>query len=191
MQNLITKVVTSNEGRNEVMKYLYTDGEINKIIRSVLLRYNCPESKIEDIKSEAIISFIKACFRPKFQIKSSTKAYLATICKNIWLSEVTKRSKEKSISDFSFMKESTEHYEEVLVRAEASALFEKLFENLDDKCRKVLTLWSVRKKMKQIAEEMNYKSEMMARKKKHDCLKRLYHFANSRPEIVEELRSLL
>ena len=45
--------------------------------------------------------------------------------------------------------------------------------------------------MKAVAEKMNYKSEGMARKKKHQCLRRLYAIVDEHPHIREELRAML
>ena len=81
--------------------------------------------------------------------------------------------------------------EDTLIAQEKKRLLEDVLNQLDDTCKKVLTLWSINKKMKAIAQDLHYKSEGMARKKKHQCLKRLYAIIDAHPHIKQELSSML
>jgi len=45
--------------------------------------------------------------------------------------------------------------------------------------------------MQEIALALNYKSAGMARKKKHQCMQRLYSIVAKNPDITNELRALL
>lgn len=189
-KDLIDKVRASISGRDEVIKALYTDTSLRKAVVGTLIKLGCDEAKAKDHFTDAIISFIKACYRPNLEIKSSLTNYIIGTAKNIWLKGVTKTKKERPTQDI-LLKDNIAPIEDTLISQEKRLLLKDVLNQLDDTCKKVLTLWSINKKMKAIAQDLQYKSEGMARKKKHQCLQRLYAIVDAHPHIKQELSSML
>lgn len=188
-QDIIDRVRRSIVERDEVIRNLYTDPKIRKAVIGTLVKLGCTEKDAKDHLTDAIVSFIKACYKPNFKISSNLTNYLIGTAKNIWLKGVTKQQKERTIKNM-HQDESIESIEDTLISNEKRALLRKVVDQLDSTCKKVLTLWSINKKMAAIAKELSYKSEGMARKKKHQCLQRLYAIIDNHPHIRQELSAL-
>ena len=188
--DIVQQVKSGITERNKVIKELYISPDIDKAVIGTLIKMGCERSLAHDCKTDAIVSFVKACYRPNFEIKSSVTNYLIGAAKNIWLTGVTKYKKEHTTEN---IPDETvdESIEDNLISNEKKQLLRQLLDRLDDTCKKVLTLWSINKRMKEIATSLRYKSEGMARKKKHQCLQRLYAIIAENPQIKNELRSLL
>jgi len=189
-QEIINRVRRSIDDRNAVIKELYKDAAINKAVIGTLVKMGCDEKTAQDCKTDAIIAFIKSCYKPEFQIKSSITNYLIGAAKNIWLKGVTKTKLEDTTEEVTSV-ETDPSIEDSLISHEKKQLLNALINKLDDTCKKVLALWTANHRMKKIAEQMNYKSEGMARKKKHQCMQRLYAIIADNPGIKAELRTML
>lgn len=148
------------------------------------------EDKAKDLLTDAIVNFVKACYKPGFAIKSSLTNYLITIAKNIYLKEVTKKKIEVFTNDVPAHSGVDDSVEIHLIEDEKKSLLKQLLDQLDDTCRQVLMLWAANKRMKEIAQKMSYKSEGMARKKKHQCLQKLYAVVEKYPGIKSQLSVL-
>lgn len=183
------QVRASLESRNRVIKSLYNDDNIKSRVIGTLVKKGCREEMAKDFFSDAILNFIKACYKPEFEVKSVPN-YIVGIAKYLFLNWVTKTSKE-GLMDEAKLAESQESPEIVLIRDERKNTLQKLLAQLDETCSKVLLLWAHKKRMKEIAVEMSYKSEGMARKKKHQCLRKLYQIVNDNPALKDDLRSML
>jgi len=188
--NIIRRVRSSISERDAVIKSLYTDQSIRKAVIGTLVKMGCSEQEAKDRLTDAIVSFVKACYKPEFAIKSSLTNYLIGTAKNIWLKGVTK-SQQRSTTLDNNTADSVPPIEDALISAERRALLRQVLDQLDDTCKKVLTLWSINKKMKAIAQDLQYKSEGMARKKKHQCLQRLYVIVDRHPHIKRELKLMI
>ena len=188
-QRFIEQVRTSIVGRNEVIKTLYADTSLRKAVIGTLVKSGCSESDAKDYFTDSIVSFVKTCYRPDFMISSSLTNYLIGTAKNIWLKAVTKSKRERTTID-NTSELSVPPIEDELIVQERRVLLKLLLDQLDETCRKVLTLWSINNKMKEIANKMTYKSEGMARKKKHQCLRKLYKIVEENEQIKKDLSAI-
>jgi len=143
-----------------------------------------------DFFSDAIVNFIKACHRPNFRIESDQNNYIVGIARNLFLREVTKEKKQRQL-DEAPLAENIVEPSIVILNSDRISPLRKLLNQLDETCRKVLLLWSEKKRMVEIAQIMNYKSEGMARKKKHLCLRKIYQIVDENPSLKEQLRAML
>jgi DNA-directed RNA polymerase specialized sigma subunit len=76
-----------------------------------------------------------------------------------------------------------------LIGFERRQNLEVVLQQIDDKCRQVLTLWAKDMKMQAIAKVLNYSSAEVVRKKKHFCLKKLIELVNLHPELIDTLKN--
>jgi DNA-directed RNA polymerase specialized sigma24 family protein len=191
-QELIDKVRKGLEDRNEVIKLLYSDVMLKRMVIGTLSKRGCTKVKAEDIFVDSIVNFIKACYKHDFKIESSLFNYITGIAKYIWLKEVTNHVHTDTISeDMGDVIETTEQMELYIQSPSKRELLDSLINKLDETCKKLILLWSISKPMKDIAKQMNYKSDGMARKKKHQCLQRLYKIVDEHPQTVKQLRELI
>lgn len=187
---LIDKVRKSVSGRNEVITQLITDPKIRKALFSTLHKKGCSYEDAVTHFTDAVLIFVKSCLKPDFNITSSLQNYLIGISKNLWYKEVTKSKKERLL-DIDQPVTEDETPLSMLMKEELKNPIRKLLDQLDERCRKVMSLWAHNRKMTQIAEDMNYKSEGMARKKKHQCVRKMYAIIEKNPALKERLRDML
>lgn len=77
---------------------------------------------------------------------------------------------------------------QLIMDGERGLLIRKVLDALRTRCREVLLHWASGYKMAEIAALVGYKSDMMARKKKSECLKQLYLYLGDRPHLTRKLR---
>lgn len=190
-QDIVERVRRSLNDRNEVIKELYQNGELKKAVIGTLVKKGCPKSSAEDYFIDSIVNFVKSCYRNDFEIKSSLTNYMIGTAKNIWLKQVTNQQKLRTIKEEIQKTKGEDSYEINLLGQSKRALLAQLTGYLDETCRELLTLWAASHQMQEIALALNYKSAGMARKKKHQCMQRLYSIVAKNPDITNELRALL
>lgn len=189
-RELINKVREGISGRNEVITTLIQDKKLRKTLLGTLIKKGCSIEEAEMLLTDAVLIFIKSCLKPDFEINSNLNNYLIGISKNLWYKQVTKSNKELQLDDKQAVSDNETPFS-LLIREEHKNPLRKLLDQIDAKCRKVLLLWAHKRKMSQIALEMDYKSEGMARKKKHQCVHKLYDIINKNPALKESLREML
>lgn len=171
-QKIIEKVRFDLESRNAVIKELYNSPKLRSSISAYIHTNGGDKTDIDDLLTFGIMNFIKQCYRPLFELHKPEEAYIFTIVKYEWM----RRNKKKIVLvDEESRPELTTGLtvEETIIGEERLAALKKAMESLDEKCRQVLTMWASNIKMREIALRLNYKSDGMARKKKHECLGKL------------------
>ena len=170
--NIIDKVRRDIEGRNEVIKLLYTDRDLAKAVRNYIMSNGGNDQDANDMFTFGIMAFIKQCYKPLFDLTRTVEAYIFSIVKYEWMRQ--HKRKMQVVSEEKIPEGLIIHsFEDEIFERERKEALSKALEHLDDKCEKVLTLWASSLKMREIAIRMEYKSEGMARKKKHECLAKL------------------
>ena len=170
--DIINAVRKDINSRNKVIEKLYGDLSLKNAIGSFILKNGGNEDKVEDVFVFAIMTFIKQCYRPLFTLNKDVNAYLYSIAKYEWM-RLSKKQRTMVSEDQrpELVDEITA--EHLLIDRERHASLSIALNDLDPKCRDVLTMWANNLKMREIALKMAYKSEGMARKKKHECLNKL------------------
>jgi len=171
-KDIVNAVRKDIDSRNKVIEKLYGDQNLRSSINAFILKNGGDETQIEDIFTFSIMTFIKQCYRPQFTLKNDVNAYLYTVAKYEWL-RISKKQRTLVSEDNRPELADEENAEHLLIDKERQSTLKNAMKDLDPKCREVLTMWSNKMKMREIAINMSYKSEGMARKKKHECLKKL------------------
>ncbi|MEE9439511.1 MAG: sigma-70 family RNA polymerase sigma factor, partial [Saprospiraceae bacterium] len=142
------------------------------------------------VLGESLLRFIKTVIKNKnFKLRSSIPTYLAGIAKYVCLETQRKEKKHKN-ADFKYNQqvELSPSPEEIIIDFEKKILIRSLLPKLGKNCKEVLMYWANGYKMKEIAEMMDYKSEGMAKKKKHICFKALLEYVVENPEVKNLLK---
>ena len=190
-QSIVNRVRNSLNDRNEVIKELYNNRDLHKAVVGTLIKKGCSKSSAEDYFIDSIVNFVKSCYKSDFEIRSSLTNYMIGTAKNIWLKQVTNQQKLRTIKEELQQTGGDDTYEINLIGQSKRSLLAQLTRQLDETCREILTLWAASHQMQEIAVALNYKSAGMARKKKHQCMQRLYSIVAKNPDITNELRALL
>ena len=115
-------------------------------------------------------------------------AYLLGIAKFVWFSEMKRRNKilTNEIKEPEVLV-SLDGFELNFISEEKSRALHKIMVTLRGNCKEVLMAWANGLSMKEIAHNLNYQSEGMARKKKSQCMKQLVEFIHSNPDLKSAL----
>ena len=178
MQDYNTNEIVQGILKNDrkVLQYLY------KKLRPQILAYitnnGGSEQDAEDILQDGIIAFFTNVRNGKYEAQSNTQVttYIHQVCKFRWLDQL-KSARRKTTVKMEVVKE--DNYSEDPVyfqeaeRIEKVSKVEKMFAQLGDKCKKLLTLFYYeKKKMTEINEIMNF-SGNTSKNEKYRCMKKL------------------
>jgi RNA polymerase sigma factor (sigma-70 family) len=143
--------------------------------------FYCNTEDIEDAYQRAFNIFYFNVREDKIamlEIKANT--YLFSVGKNIMLKVLSKEPKnETSIENVRERNLGRVDIDYDMDDAYRKEVIVRLLNQIDETCRKVLTLAFYRNfSMESIANELNFKNESVAKKKKHLCLKKLKELAD-------------
>ena len=184
--------IKSGDKIDEAISFIYKN--YYGLLESIVLSNNGSKADAEDTIQEVLVVFIDMVIKDKYRAEASVKSFLYTLTRNLWISEIRKRSStlkrnttyedsreliEKDISDY-------------LVYYESQKLIMTLFEKLGEKCNQILTYFYFNNySMKEILDKVEYGNEQVLRNKKYKCLKSLINMVNSSPAIKENLKTAL
>lgn len=183
MRKIDKELVTRcrNGDYNEVVHYLISNKNLESYIRKLC---NGDRTQYKTVQHDTILSFIRTCMNPAFELRSSPIAYLKVIAKNLVLAEQRKKQivmleLERDVPD------SSDFYQ---INQERKELLAELLEKIAEDCRKILNLWALKFKMSEIAARLDISSIPYAKKKKSVCLKKLIKLVENNPKLKKELR---
>ena len=187
---LIAAIQKGGKACDEALGYLYRT-HVGKVIPFIMAR-NGTEEEAKDIFQDALVSLLMSIRKGSFEGKSSLQTFLFAISKNLWYRRFSRNQLSENYK--------ANHVEETveqttpfvsLMDQDQQKVLEQLLGKLKPKCREVLNLWAQKYSMKEIAAELGYSSEQVARNKKTACLKELKELVRTNPEIralVQEMR---
>jgi len=187
---IISKIRSGKTGRDEVLVSLYQNQVLRTKIENVVAKYGSQQSDQNMIFNSTLIQFVKTVINNRdLTIHSSLYSYMCGIAKYILLNERKKinQTRTENIDDQYDIK--TDHTPESLIIDQSKIdQLHDLLQKLGKNCKAVLMYWANGYSMKEIATMMNYKSDMMAKKKKYKCFKELLNYLEEHPEIKNILR---
>ena len=186
-KELIVRVQTSTYERDRVMEELYRHPKLKANARKFVLSNGGTKDDAETVFCDAIINFIKNCHKRDFEIRTNIENYFFGVTKNLWYKTIRQRKHTKNIDEISEGSD-LDSPEILLIAAERKEHLDQILQKLEEKCRKVLTLWARSMKMEAIAKVMNYSSPEVVRKKKHFCLKKLIGLVHAHPQLMDSLK---
>lgn len=139
--------------------------------------FRIDEETIHDIYQESFWEMCQNIQSQKYKdSKASLKTYLFAIGKNKIYKYLREKNKHEERADSILFSEWMEKEYEQNEWNQIQDIAYQLVHEAKDDCTKVLSLfyWK-KKKLKEIAKEMNYKSEQVAKNKRFSCIRRLTH----------------
>lgn len=135
----------------------------------------------KDIFQDAIMVIYQKLTDPEFKIQYSLHTYLFTICRNIWLKKLRKKSDQTVSLPPNMVLINKDTFEDELSWREKEKLYRIKFKQLGEKCQKVIRLYLGGTSMQDIAIKMGFSSPGYAKKKKYQCKNQLFKLIQNDP----------
>lgn len=180
---------TMNEAIGSMYRSYY------RILENYILNNKGTKDDAADIIQETIVAFIDIVQQDKYRGDSSIQTFLYAITRNLWLSEIKKRSSTENRNRIfekgrdNIERESVQH----LIHNEYSKTIQDLFARLGDKCKQLLMLvYFEDLSMKDILEAMpDYNNEQVLRNKKYKCMKQLEQMISDNETLRTQFKNAL
>lgn len=142
-------------------------------LESILGRMGCSKDDAWEMFQESLIVIMKKAQNPDFQLDSSFYTFLVSVCKFKWYNESKKKYKKNvTIDDIGTLSVKEDVVEEIH-KMERFRLYKDKMKEIGPECQQLLSLFLNKMPLRQIAEEMDLKSENAAKQKKYKCQKKL------------------
>ncbi len=158
----------------QVLKLIYAENFPS--IRQYVLLNRGNEDDAKDIFQDSMILLYRKIKEPEFTLTSSLGTFLYSICRFVWLKELSSRKvhailededkNERLISD-------EKGIIELLERNERLGLYREKFEELSDDCKRVLKMFLNKIPIKDITLAMGYSSDQHTKNRRFRCKKSL------------------
>jgi DNA-directed RNA polymerase specialized sigma24 family protein len=177
---------TSEKYRELICKKICEETSLKEGIADFIKKNSGTETEVEEVFQDSIVRFFDKIMKDKtFTIEKDIKGYIFGIAKNVFIFNRKKANKlniKNEVDEFVFISE-----EDKLSIYTNKEIFKTILSHSTETCKKVLMYWSYSYSMGEIAELMNYQSEMMARKKKHECLKKLIELFKANQKLKNQI----
>jgi RNA polymerase sigma factor (sigma-70 family) len=187
---LLNAIRKGGTERQRAIQRIYSDRQFCAQIIRFVQSNRGNEQDGEDVFHEGIIVLDRNIREDKFRGESSLKGYLYSICKFLWMNQMRKKSKISLTDDTLKMdRAANETIESGYFDEERKMLLTKVLESLGDRCKRILELWKLSYSMEEIAQELGFSSEAMARKNKYKCHKSLVELIKNNPALQTYLKN--
>jgi len=166
-----------------VLKKLYAD-YFPTIKRFVLDNSGC-EQDAQDVFQEGIIITYRKIKNGTFELTSSFKSYIYSVCRFIWIKQLSKKKTDNSnqniYAEYEDIQDvSVDEYEQ----NEQYKLYQTHFKRLSKDCQKIMSLFLKKVSLKEIAEIMGIESVQFVKRKKYKCKEQLIRYIKSDPKYI-------
>jgi RNA polymerase sigma factor (sigma-70 family) len=154
------------------------------LVKNHVLRNSGSQDDVSDVFQEAIIALYKQITEESLDLTTELKGYFFGIARNIWSAQLRKNQRNTELEiDIPDDDDPEESADPLLERVVSRA-----FQKLKPDQQQILTMFSEGSSYEDIAESMNLKNELYARRKKYLCKEALLEIVKEDPEYQEYLR---
>lgn len=180
--NLIRMICGQSTDREKALHYIFVHSGWFKEAMNHLQKKGIPSQDAKDAIQEAFIILDKQVRNGSFERDKPLKQYFLGICAGRVYSN--KRSQKRiNESDEMPVIVHPDTPETETLETERKNIIRRLLNQLDDKCRDLLTHYMLSFSMKEIRELMNITSDVMTRKMAYDCRQKLANLIDNNPTI--------
>ncbi len=167
--------------RNKALSYIYRNQYA--IIAKYIKNNSGNDNDAEDVFQESLTILFEKVMDGSFKKESTLRTFLFAICKNQWSRRLRKASTKNEV--YGIESDEVDDAEEPLgslIANEEVKMIAALLDKLDCACKKVLILYYYEnRRMKEIAELMDFANDKVAKNKKNRCLNKLRTLAQKLP----------
>jgi RNA polymerase sigma factor (sigma-70 family) len=142
-------------------------------IRKLILSKGGSTMDAEDVFQEALLILHRKWTEGKLEFTSNPETYLFSVCRFLWKDEFKKR---KHLPDEELDEELTSDDSDLAdlhQKEKQIGLIEQALLNIGEKCLHLLRgFYFEKKSMKELAEQLDLRNEILARKQKYKCLEK-------------------
>ncbi|MBP6385807.1 MAG: sigma-70 family RNA polymerase sigma factor [Pseudarcicella sp.] len=183
-ESIIDNIKKGGVDRKRAENSLYQ--KYQYFIKDASFKHQISKEDCFSLYSESIISLIENIDTGRFEQRSSIKTYLYRIFFNKCVSQIRKNATNTIKIRENDSPITYKHLDELpddakgivskLIAEDDSLLLTKMLSKLGDKCQELLSQWSVGKTDKEIAGNMGYNNEFVAKTSRIRCLDKLREF---------------
>ena len=141
-------------------------------IKKLIVSKGGTAEEAEDVFQEALIIFYKKAIQPEFELTSSISTYVYSVARFLWKDEMKKKGLKYGSEEVENLKFESE-LEEIAQKEKKFQVVEDVLNSIGEKCLKILQLFYYKGlSMKEIARQVDLKSEKVAKNQKYKCLER-------------------
>ena len=187
---IIHDILNGGKSRLNALSLLYNSDSFKKRIESLVYYFGGSREEVEEILTETIIIFDRNVRNGLFKENSSIQTYIFSIARHYYYVKRRKRSIHPiQIDELEEEPIAISNPELICIDQEAEQLLLQILGQLGEKCKKILRYWSSSYSYKEIASIMQLHNAGNARKRKHDCLKKLENYLVQNPSISAQFVS--
>lgn len=191
--NEIIAALKNKSTINDALSFLYNS--YYEMLENYVVNNGGSADDASDTIQETMIAFTDAVQQDKYRSDASVKSYLYAIARNLWHTELRKRGNaaNRNIKYEMQNDKTSEDVSKLIVRAENNRIIGRLFENMEEKCRKLLLfVYYEGLSMKEILPQMpGYDNEQVLRNKKHKCMKHLLSLIEGNEQLKSSIKNAL
>lgn len=184
----IIEALTGNDPdrRAWALRQLFDDASLREKIARYVRKHGGNRQDGEDVFQEAIIVFDRNIRLGAYRGAGSLEAYFMGIARWHWYNEQHKAGNAATVSVENAPEPPPAGDPEMeYLLAERRELFEKLTEQLTEKCRKLLKLYQLDFSMEEIARQMGFANAGVAKKEAFLCRKRFRALLLKHPDLIK------
>jgi RNA polymerase sigma factor (sigma-70 family) len=167
---------------DKVLNWLYDN--YFQSVKNHVLSNSGSDDDVSDVFQDTIIVLYNQIVDESLLLSTDLKGYFFGIARNVWSAQLRKKQKTIELEiDVADEEGAEEQYDPVLER-----IVSRSFQKLKPDQQMVLNLFSEGDSYEVIAEKMNLKNEVYARRKKYLCKEILLELVKEDPEYQEYFR---
>ena len=186
---LVNMLCGTEVNRELALYFIYKKSGWVEEVRSIMLRYGHDDVSIKDAIHDSIIILDKNVRNGQFKHEYTLKNYFFGICLGrVKSNKRTTRRIEDDVDVNQMNIEIIDTPESTFLQEELKNTIQKLLNLMDKTCQELLKKYMLSFSMKEIREILNIKSDVMTRKKAHECRSKLAQLIDSNPTIKRFLK---
>ena len=167
---------------DKVLNWLY-DNYFQSVKNHVLSNSGSDED-VSDVFQDTIIVLYNQITENVLNLTTDLKGYFFGIARNVWSAQLRKKQKTTELEiDIADEEENEEQYDQLLER-----IISRVFQKLKPDQQMILSLFSEGLSYEEIADKMDLKNEVYARRKKYLCKEALLELVKEDPEYQDHFR---
>lgn len=140
-------------------------------VQAMLRTQGATKNDAQDMFQEALIVLVQKAQQPNFSLTASIDTYLYSVCRLLWKNELRKRGKLPTADLGDNLDPAEQELNQAFERESRIKQAEAALRQLGKRCQEVLVLFYYKAmSMKDIAKQMGFTSENVAKNQKYKCL---------------------
>ena len=166
---------------NNVLEYVYK--KYFPIVRFFVIKNSGTDEDAKDVFQEAIILIYKKLKEESLDLTCSFKTYLYSVCRLLWLRQLEKKKvRSEVISDNQAFIQLEDEIDSQVAEQEQFRIYQKHFQLLHKDCQQIMQLFLKKVPLKEIAQQMNIRSDKYLKKRKYECKEALIKRIQNDPD---------